>query len=65
MSARLIDVQAKVVKSDTASQYKAGERVFHQKFGYGRIMSVDGNKLEVEFDKAGTKRVINNFVQRA
>ena len=65
MSARLIDVQAKVVKSDTASLYKAGERVFHQKFGYGRIMSVDGNKLEVEFDKAGTKRVIDNFVQRA
>ena len=61
----MIDVQAKVVKSDTASQYKTGERVFHQKFGYGRIMSVDGNKLEVEFDKAGTKRVIDNFVQRA
>jgi len=62
---RVIDVEAKVVKSDTGGGYRAGERVFHQKFGYGRVMSVDGNKLEVEFDKAGTKRVIDGFVQRA
>ena len=42
-----------------------GERVFHQKFGYGRIVSVEGNKLIVDFDKAGSKRVIDNFVTRA
>lgn len=39
-----------------------GQRVFHQKFGYGEIMEIDGNKLEVEFDIAGSKRVIDSFV---
>ena len=42
-----------------------GDRVFHQKFGYGRIVTVEGNKLLVDFDKAGSKRVIDNFVTRA
>ena len=41
-----------------------GERVFHQKFGYGNITSVDANKLTVDFDKAGEKRVIDTFVER-
>jgi DNA helicase-2/ATP-dependent DNA helicase PcrA len=33
-----------------------GQRVFHQKFGYGRIVAVDGNKLDIEFEKAGRRR---------
>jgi DNA helicase-2/ATP-dependent DNA helicase PcrA len=41
-----------------------GMRVFHQKFGYGRITQVDGNKLTVDFDKAGQKKVVDNFVER-
>ena len=45
--------------------YAAGERVFHRKFGYGRIRAVDGDKLEVAFDKAGTKKIIDRFVQPA
>ena len=45
--------------------YAAGERVFHQKFGYGRIRAVDGDKLEIEFDKAGAKKIIDRFVQPA
>ncbi len=44
--------------------YAGGERVFHQKFGYGQVTSVDGNKLTVDFDKAGEKRVIDSFVER-
>jgi DNA helicase II / ATP-dependent DNA helicase PcrA len=44
--------------------YETGERVFHQKFGYGNVTSVDGNKLTVDFDKAGEKRVIDSFVER-
>jgi DNA helicase-2/ATP-dependent DNA helicase PcrA len=39
-------------------------RVFHQKFGYGRITQVDGNKLTVDFDKAGQKKVVDSFVER-
>ena len=43
---------------------QVGMRVFHQKFGYGRIAQVDGNKLTVDFDKAGRKMVLDSFVQR-
>jgi DNA helicase II / ATP-dependent DNA helicase PcrA len=48
-----------------ASHYARGDRVFHQKFGYGRVSFVEGNKLTVDFDKAGEKRVIDQFVARA
>ncbi len=44
------------------SSYKRGDRIFHQKFGYGKVRSVEGNKLTVDFDKAGEKRVIDSFV---
>ncbi|MHA6723751.1 ATP-dependent helicase [Sphingomonas sp. RS2018] len=39
-----------------------GQRVFHQKFGYGTIAEIEGNKLEVEFEQAGRKRVMDSFV---
>jgi DNA helicase II / ATP-dependent DNA helicase PcrA len=42
-----------------------GQRVFHEKFGYGEIIDIDGNKLEVEFDQAGSKRVLDSFVRAA
>ncbi|MCP5411942.1 MAG: UvrD-helicase domain-containing protein [Alphaproteobacteria bacterium] len=62
-----IEAQAWSVQTSdpTASQYARGDRIFHQKFGYGRVRYVEGNKLTVEFDKAGEKRVIDQFVQRA
>jgi DNA helicase-2/ATP-dependent DNA helicase PcrA len=47
------------------SSYVAGDRVFHVKFGYGAVRAVEGNKLTVAFDKAGEKRVIESFVERA
>jgi DNA helicase-2/ATP-dependent DNA helicase PcrA len=63
----LIEAQAWSVQTSDpgASQYARGDRVFHQKFGYGRVTAVEGNKLTVDFDKAGEKKVIDNFVQRA
>jgi DNA helicase-2/ATP-dependent DNA helicase PcrA len=48
----------------TASAYTRGDRVFHQKFGPGRVSGVEGNKLTVEFDHAGEKRVLDSFVAR-
>ncbi|MFN3545787.1 MAG: ATP-dependent helicase [Thiobacillus sp.] len=39
-----------------------GLRVFHEKFGYGTIEEIEGNKLEIEFEKAGRKRVMDSFV---
>ena len=45
--------------------HAAGARIFHQKFGYGRVTSVDGDKLEIAFDKAGPKKVLAGYVQPA
>jgi DNA helicase-2/ATP-dependent DNA helicase PcrA len=63
----LIEAQAYSVQTSdpSASHYARGDRVFHQKFGYGRVRYVEGNKLTVEFDKAGEKKVIDQFVARA
>ena len=47
------------------SDLSVGMRVFHQKFGYGMIATIDGNKLEIDFDAAGHKRVIDSFVSIA
>ena len=65
--APLIEAQAYTVQTSDpeSSQYARGDRIFHQKFGYGRVASVEGNKLTVDFDKAGEKKVIDNFVTRA
>ena len=54
-----------VSASPSNSTFEVGIRVFHQKFGYGKILSLDRNKLEVEFEKAGTKKVIDSFVDPA
>jgi DNA helicase-2/ATP-dependent DNA helicase PcrA len=48
----------------TVSEYSIGDRVFHQKFGNGNVVTVDGNKLTIDFDKAGEKRVVDSFVER-
>jgi DNA helicase-2/ATP-dependent DNA helicase PcrA len=40
----------------------SGKRVFHQKFGYGKVLNADGNKLEIAFEKTGTKTVMKDFV---
>lgn len=52
-------------KSTGASAFDTGARVFHVKFGPGSVASVDGNKLTVDFDKAGRKMVLDSFVQKA
>jgi DNA helicase II / ATP-dependent DNA helicase PcrA len=54
-----------VAKSTGAvSDYAIGDRVFHQKFGNGNVTGIDGNKLTIQFDKAGEKRVVDSFVER-
>lgn len=49
--------------ADKPSAFKLGDRVFHIKFGNGTISLIDGNKLTINFDKAGQKRVLDSFVQ--
>jgi DNA helicase-2/ATP-dependent DNA helicase PcrA len=60
-------LEGELVAASTSagSHYAPGERVFHQKFGYGLIAEVDGNKLTIDFDKAGRKRVVDSFVTRS
>ncbi|TIL51610.1 UvrD-helicase domain-containing protein [Mesorhizobium sp.] len=48
--------------ADKPSAFSVGDRVFHQKFGNGNIAAIDGNKLTIDFDKAGQKRVLDGFV---
>ena len=48
--------------SDSPSAFHVGDRVFHQKFGNGNIAAIDGNKLTIDFDRAGQKKVLDGFV---
>ncbi|MEH6630783.1 MAG: UvrD-helicase domain-containing protein [Halopseudomonas aestusnigri] len=48
--------------SESKSGFSRGERVFHQKFGYGLVAAVEGERLTISFDKAGSKKVLSNFV---
>ena len=52
-------------KSSSSSNLNlsVGQRVFHQKFGMGLIISSDGDKLNINFDKAGEKKVVSSFVK--
>lgn len=50
--------------SDTPSNFAVGDRVFHMKFGNGNVVSIEGNKLTIAFDKAGEKRVLDSFVKK-
>jgi DNA helicase-2/ATP-dependent DNA helicase PcrA len=57
----VIDVPVRPTGRSSAS-YRVGARVFHQKFGYGEVVVVDGDKLDIDFDKAGAKKVMASFV---
>ncbi len=48
----------------TTSEFTLDDRVFHQKFGYGQVTKIDGNKLTIAFEKAGEKKVVDSFVER-
>ncbi len=51
-----------VIDLDAVSSFTQGDRVFHQKFGYGTILGIEGDKLDIEFEKAGAKKVVAKFV---
>ncbi len=61
-ASRFIDVVPTRVESIGSGAFQRGDRVFHQKFGYGSIKSVEGERLNIDFDKAGDKKVIASFV---
>lgn len=49
-------------KNAIKSEFAIGERVFHEKFGYGLIEDIEGNKLDVNFEQSGPKKVMDSFV---
>jgi DNA helicase-2/ATP-dependent DNA helicase PcrA len=51
-----------VIDLEAVSSFVVGDRVFHQKFGYGHVLDIEGDKLEVDFDKAGIKKVVGRFL---
>ncbi|KPP92084.1 MAG: bifunctional DNA helicase II / ATP-dependent DNA helicase PcrA [Rhodobacteraceae bacterium HLUCCA08] len=53
------------IDMSASSSFTTGDRVFHSKFGYGEVMEIEGDKLLIEFDKAGTKNVVAKFVVSA
>ena len=61
--ARLIEDVSRHTEPGEGPAFEAGQRVFHQKFGYGKVVAADGNKLEIAFEKAGTKMVMGSFVE--
>ena len=54
-----------VIDAQAASRFELGTRVFHLKFGYGRITGIEGDKLTVDFEKAGEKKVVASYVTDA
>jgi DNA helicase-2/ATP-dependent DNA helicase PcrA len=46
-----------------SASFAVGARVFHQKFGTGTVTGVDDDKLDIDFDRAGTKKVLDRFVE--
>jgi len=61
---RVVEARASAVSlgNKGRSDLSVGMRVFHQKFGYGTIAEIEGNKLEIDFEQAGRKRVMDSFV---
>ncbi len=51
-----------VIDATAVASFTMGERVFHQKFGYGAVIGIEGDKVEVDFNKAGVKKVVSRFL---
>jgi DNA helicase-2/ATP-dependent DNA helicase PcrA len=50
------------IDATAVSAFTEGDRVFHQKFGYGRVVGIEGDKLDIDFEKAGMKKIVARFV---
>ncbi|MBN8890187.1 MAG: DNA helicase II [Rhodospirillales bacterium 70-18] len=61
---RTIEAWEQPARPVRADRIPVGARVFHQKFGYGTVTAVDDDKLDIAFEKAGDKRVLDRFVER-
>ncbi len=62
-SAKQSSIPSMNTTKKTNGNFTVGQRVFHVKFGYGKVTNLSGNQLDVHFDKAGTKKVIETYVE--
>ncbi len=65
---KVIEGRAEILQAQPrkkAGRFKSGDRVFHEKFGYGRVDAVESDKLTIAFEKSGTKKVMDSFVEPA
>ena len=56
------EVRNMTIDMSAVSSFAMEERVFHQKFGYGKVIGIEGDKLEIAFDKAGVKKVVSRYL---
>jgi DNA helicase-2/ATP-dependent DNA helicase PcrA len=59
------EARSMTIDAEAVSAFSLGDRVFHQKFGYGSVTSIEGDKLGIAFDKAGDKHVVARFLVAA
>jgi len=61
-----VTLEGELVASSSvvSGEFGVGERVFHQKYGYGAVTGTDGNKRTVEFEKSGAKKVLESFLEK-
>ena len=59
------EARNQIIDLDAVSDFDEGDRVFHTKFGYGTVGAIEGDKLQIAFDKAGIKHVVASFVVAA
>ena len=64
VQARRSDAGGAQVRLVHTNKIPVGARVFHQKFGYGRVVAAEGDRLDINFETSGEKRVLDRFVER-
>ncbi|MDQ8755098.1 UvrD-helicase domain-containing protein [Sphingosinicella sp. LHD-64] len=66
-ASRVLEAKASAVSfgNPGRTDIRVGQRVFHSKFGYGEVAEIEGNKLEIDFEHSGRKRVLDSFVSVA
>ncbi|KPU84643.1 DNA helicase II [Marinosulfonomonas sp. PRT-SC04] len=59
------EAEKAVIDVTASASFIQGDRVFHQKFGYGYVMGIEADKLDIEFERAGAKKIVARFVVAA
>ncbi len=59
------EAKGMVIDATAVSSFAMGDRAFHDKFGYGTVVGIEGDKLDINFDKAGIKKIVARFVRSA